>query len=172
MIRQALKNDLDAVEKGYTDLLLYEKEHGSNSRWVLGAYPTRETAERALSAGSLYVLEENGSICASMIMNELQLEEYKKINWKYAADDSMVRVVHTLCIHPAFARRGYGRQMMEYAERTARDSGYQVLRIDTSADNEPAKKLYDSLGYRYAGKLDSLFMGKIPEELIFLEKKL
>ena len=172
MIRKALEKDLDGVEKGYTDLLLYEQEHGSHSHWVLGAYPTRETAENAFEAGSLYVMEENGAICASMILNERQLDNYKNINWKYTADDHKVKVVHTLCVPPAFARKGCGKQMMEYAEKKAREEGFQVLRIDTCAENEPAKKLYAGLGYRCAGKQDALFMDKIPEEMIFLEKKL
>ena len=172
LIRKALKKDIDGVEKGYTDLIMYEMDHVRNSNWVLGGYPTRESADKAFSAGTLYVLEEDGKICASMIMNEIQLEEYKSINWEYPAEDDRVRVVHTLCISHESARKGYGRMMMEYAENESKNAGFQVLRIDTYAGNEPAKGLYKSLGFRYAGKLESLFMGKIPEELVFFEKKL
>ena len=172
MIRKAFEKDIDAVEKAYRDLLVYEKANGSNSNWVLDAYPTRKTAEEALFSDSLYVLEEDGEIRASMILNNVQLEEYKKISWEFPAEDDKVKVVHTLCIPPYFAGRGYGRRMMEFAENEAKKSGFEVFRIDTYAGNKPAAKMYEGLGFRYAGRLETLFMDKIPEELIFFEKKL
>lgn len=172
MIRKAEKKDLDAVEKSYTALLVYEKQHGSNSNWILGAYPTRKTAEDAFSKGWLYVLDEGGQIRASMILNEVQLEEYKSISWEFSAEDARVKVVHTLCIPPEFSGKGYGRQMMEFAENEAKNDGFEVIRIDTYAGNKPARSMYESLGFRYAGKLKTLFMGEIPEELVFYEKKI
>ena len=39
MIRKATEHDIDAVERGYTELLTHEKDNGSNSNWVLGVYP-------------------------------------------------------------------------------------------------------------------------------------
>lgn len=61
MIRAATAADIDAIEAGYNELLLYEQEHGSNSHWVLGVYPNRATAERAVEAGTMYVLDEGGA---------------------------------------------------------------------------------------------------------------
>ena len=47
MIRAATAADIDAIEAGYNELLLYEQEHGSNSHWVLGVYPTRATVAKS-----------------------------------------------------------------------------------------------------------------------------
>ena len=70
-IRQAVESDIDAIEQSYTELLTYEKEHGSNSNWVLGLYPTRVVAEKSCAWRTLYVLLEGGKTRASMILNQV-----------------------------------------------------------------------------------------------------
>ncbi|MFK0220467.1 GNAT family N-acetyltransferase [Streptomyces vinaceus] len=44
--------------------------------------------------------------------------------------------------------RGYGRDLMLLAERTALAGGHRVLGLQVFAGNTPARRLYDSLGYR------------------------
>ena len=104
MIRKATEHDIDAVEQGYTELLTHEKDNGSSSNWVLGVYPTRSVAEGSCAAGTLYVMEEEDGICASMILNQVQSEEYYGIAWEYPAGDDEVLVLHTLCIPPSKSR--------------------------------------------------------------------
>ena len=78
-------------------------------------------------------------------------------------------VVHTLCIPPAKAGKGYGSQMVRYAKERAKAEGCSVVRIDTYAYNEPAKALYQNHGFRIAGYADSLLEGVIPEKMVYLE---
>ncbi|MCY0925047.1 GNAT family N-acetyltransferase [Streptomyces sp. H27-H1] len=44
--------------------------------------------------------------------------------------------------------RGYGRDLMLLAERTALATGHRVLALHVFTDNVPALRLYESLGYR------------------------
>ncbi|AKL65357.1 MULTISPECIES: GNAT family N-acetyltransferase [Streptomyces] len=44
--------------------------------------------------------------------------------------------------------RGYGRDLMLLAERAALAGGHRVLALHVFADNTPARRLYESLGYR------------------------
>ncbi len=120
----------------------------------------------------MYVLEEEGEICASMILNHFQAEEYKEINWIYPGEGEEILVIHTLCIPPQKAGRGYGQQMVDYAKEFARELGCKAIRIDTYAHNEPAKSLYKKNGFRIAGYYESLLEGLIKEELAFLEYKI
>ena len=78
-------------------------------------------------------------------------------------------VVHTLCIPPTKAGKGYGSQMVRYAKERAIAEGYSVVRIDTYAYNKPAKALYQNHGFRIAGYADSLLEGVIPEKMVYLE---
>jgi RimJ/RimL family protein N-acetyltransferase len=48
-------------------------------------------------------------------------------------------------------RRGFGRALMEAAERWAREAGVRKLELHVFPYNEPAITLYESLGYRREG---------------------
>ncbi|MGW9641239.1 GNAT family N-acetyltransferase [Streptomyces albidoflavus] len=50
-------------------------------------------------------------------------------------------------VRPEFRGRGLGRALMLLAERTALGSGDGVIGLHVFADNTPARRLYDSLGY-------------------------
>ena len=170
MIRQAEEKDIPAIAQTYTALLTWEKEHGGQSNWVLDVYPTAAVPGEKVPRGEMFVLEEDGEVLASMVLNQEQLPEYAGIPWAYAADPEHVLVIHTLCVPPAKAGRGFGTRMIAFALSHARSMGCTVVRIDTYAHNQRAKALYLKNGFRLAGYADSLFMGVIPEELAFLER--
>lgn len=111
MIRKAKLSDIDEIEQSYIELLKYEEEHGSNSNWKLNVYPTREVAVNGFNNDTLYVLIDNDEVCASMILNNVQPDYYKKIKWKYPAASEEVLVIHTLCIPPSKAGHGYGKKI-------------------------------------------------------------
>lgn len=167
MIRKATPADVPAIGETYTQLLTHEQTHGSHSNWQLGVYPTEAFA--AEHVHNMYVLEDGGRIAASMLLNQEQAAEYAAIPWQYPAAPEEVLVIHTLCIPPDLAGRGYGRQMVAFAKETAKAQGCRVVRIDTYAYNEPAKALYQKQGFRIAGFADCLHHGLIQEKLVYLE---
>lgn len=172
MIRPATVRDIDAIDAGYTELLLHEREQGTNSHWELGVYPTRATAERAVADGTMYVLEREGEVCASMILNSYQAPEYREIPWLYPAEDAEVLVIHTLCVPPSGAGRGLGTRMVDFASGCALGRGMRVIRLDTNAQNLPAQRLYLKNGFRLAGSRRCLHEGVLDTELVYLERKL
>ena len=169
MIRKAEMSDIAAIADTYTELLTYEQQNGGHSNWRLGVYPTIAVPEAKVPTGTMYVLEENGEICASMVLNHDQAEEYAGIGWQYPGEDDQVLVIHTLCIPPQKAGHGYGRQMVEYAQKYAKEYGCTTVRIDTYAHNEPAKRLYLKNGFRISGYGRILLQGLIDEEQVYLE---
>lgn len=169
MIRRAIHRDIAEIAKTYEALFEYEKKAGRSSNWQAGVYPTVHVPERGVSEGTMYVLEEHGNICASMVLNHEQAEEYSLVEWFYPAEEDKVLVIHTLCIPPQKAGRGYGTQMISYAKSFAEKTGCTVIRIDTYAYNEPAKKLYLKNGFRIAGYGSILLQGLIQEEQVYLE---
>lgn len=172
MIRRAMETDLDAVAAAYEELLAYEAEHGSSSNWIPGVYPTRAVAERSYAAQTLYVMEEQGTICASMILNQFQADYYDTINWKYPAKPEEVYVIHTLCIPPSKAGHGYGKQMVQFAIDHVKEMRGKAIRLDTWAENIPAQQLYRSFGFELAGSVNTLLEDLIPEEQVLLERKI
>lgn len=173
MIRLATKEDLNEVECIFHEILDKEAATVSYSNWIKGKYPTKAHAELALNQGTLYVgEEENGRLFGCANLNRIQLDEYVKIPWIYEAEGDEVFVIHMLCIRPDCAGQGRGKEFVAFAEELAREKGCRVVRIDTYEGNTPAANLYQSLGYRLAGKTLFHFQNVIWENLICLEKKL
>ena len=171
MIRIAKPTDIDEVEKCYTELLLYEKENGAYTVWQLGVYPTRQTAESTLENNSLYVMEQSGELCASMILNQTIPEEYNKIEWKSQALPSEILVLHLLCVRPSKAGQGIGREMVSYAAEECKRRKCKALRLDTGKQNIPAVSLYKKLGFELAGTAPMSIGGKIAHnDHLFFEK--
>ena len=112
MIRKAKKEDITVIAETYRELLTYEQQFWNNSNWKLDVYPTVAVPKDKVPTGTMYVLEENGEICASMVLNHEQSEEYKEIDWKYLADAENILVIHTLCIPPRKAGLGYGQILL------------------------------------------------------------
>ena len=52
-----------------------------------------------------------------------------------------------LAVHPAERGRGFGRELTERLHEEARRRGASRVRLTVYADNEPARRLYEQLGY-------------------------
>ena len=172
MIRKATTNDINAIEALYNEHFNHEESVKSWSNWERGVYPTRATAEKTVALGTMYVLEEHNTLCSAMILNDLQGDFYREINWFYPAKDHEVRVIHTLCVAPSQYGKGYAGQMLAFAKKQAKAEGCKVIRMDTFSGNEPAKALYKKHGFRIAGYIETLLEGVIAEELAMLEIEL
>lgn len=169
MIRKAIQQDIDAVAASYEKLLTHEAVTHSYTNWKPGVYPIRQDAQRALDADTLYVLEENGQVCASMILNQHQAEAYGEMEWQYPARKDQVLVIHTLTMSPEMSGKGYGTRMVRFAMEEARRMGCTVIRLDTYVGNLPAQRLYQKLGFRISGRKLVSHHGLFDSELFYLE---
>ena len=55
--------------------------------------------------------------------------------------------VYYLAVHPDHRHKGYGRIMMDAAERWLREAGIEKLQLMVRPDNKSVKNFYQSLGY-------------------------
>ena len=171
-IRKACEADIDQIESIY-DRILDEEEAGKVTiGWVRGIYPARNTAEEALKRKDLFVMEDDGIIVATAIINHIQVPEYRFAEWKHNASDENIMVLHTLIVNPQQKAKGYGKAFVSYYENYARGNNCHELRMDTNIVNTRARKMYANLGYDEVGIVDCIFNG-IPEvKLVCLEKYL
>jgi ribosomal protein S18 acetylase RimI-like enzyme len=58
--------------------------------------------------------------------------------------------IDSLATHPAHRRRGLALALIAAAERRARELGLASVSLETSAENEPARALYESAGFAVA----------------------
>lgn len=173
IIRRATPSDLDAIESIYNKILSKEEESGKvTTGWERGIYPKRETAEAALKRNDIFVMEDEGAIVGSGIINKEQVDVYEKAKWKYKAEDSEVMVLHTLVIDPNKSGKGYGKKFVEFYEDHARTNGCKYLRIDTNEKNKVARNFYKNLNFNEIDCIPCIFNGLQGVNLILIEKKL
>lgn len=173
MIRPSRPEDLSAIAAVYDAIFDQEEARPvSFTNWQRGKYPTVDYACQALEAGTLYTGEETGQIYGCAVLNGIQLPEYARIPWGFAARPEEVMVIHTLVIHPDWAGGGRARAFVAFCEEEARRQGGKVMRLDTYEGNAPANAMYPKLGYRLAGATEFFFMGFVREILNCYEKKL
>lgn len=170
-IRKATSADIDAVVEIYALIHTEEEAGRTTTGWKRGIYPTRAVAEAAVQRDDLFVMEGEGRIVASAIINHIQVDIYANAPWKYDAPDEQIMVLHTLVVDPRVKGRGLGRAFEAFYERYALDQGCPYLRIDTNARNAAARRLYAHLGYREIAVLPCQFNGLDNIDLVLLEKR-
>ena len=151
MIRKANYDDLESIAKIYEDIITYEEENKRFTAFQRNIYPTRHTAEKALNEESIFVFEDNGEICASIIINANQPKEYDNVKWKYPASPDNALVIHLLCVSPNKSGLGIGRKMVEFAINVGVARNCSTIRLDTGEQNLPARRLYEKIGFTIAG---------------------
>jgi ribosomal protein S18 acetylase RimI-like enzyme len=57
-------------------------------------------------------------------------------------------LIYSVAVHPNYQHRGFGRRLLAWAEREARQAGYTRIRLYTNALMEENIALYQYLGYR------------------------
>ena len=169
--RQAIVADLDSIEEGYIEHFAYEKKYGAYTVFQEGVYPTRKVAETALQNRALYVYEENGIVLGSVILDEQQPEECKKIEWPSNAPNEKVMIIHLLMVRPSAAGKGIGTHMVNHAIDIAKQHFCAVVRLDTGEQNVPAASLYKKLGFHLVSTSQMKVGGMISHNRhLFFEK--
>ncbi len=88
--------------------------------------------------GQGFVWEEDGQIVGNVTLTAArQPRELDRIT-----------TVANVAVHPDYQRRGIARQLMEISLETIRAAGETAAILQVEADNDPARLLYERLGFR------------------------
>ncbi len=58
----------------------------------------------------------------------------------------------TIAVHPTLQRRGAGRRLLAAVRVQVQDAGARALFLEVAADNQAARRLYESAGFQSVGK--------------------
>ena len=83
IIRAASAADIPAVAAIYERIHDMEESGRAQIGWIRGVYPTVATAETALAAGDLFVLEADGQVAAAARINRVQVPAYAACPWRF-----------------------------------------------------------------------------------------
>lgn len=172
MFRKATAADIDRITEIYDRIHTEEEAGRTTIGWVRSIYPTRKTAEDAVSIGEMFVQVINGEIVAAAKINQQEVAEYANATWQYPAPPERIMVLHTLVVDPAQSGKGYGKRFVAFYEEYALKMECPYLRMDTNIKNQKARAMYKNLGYTEVSVVDSFFNGIAGVKLVCLEKKL
>ena len=145
-IEKAVENQYPAVREFYHAMIDALKESSYDLGWKKDIYPAPDFLLASIRSGELYIVQDADRIVASMVINHECNDSYRDFQWPAEIQPDEVTVIHTL-----------GRQMMQFAIDTARLHKQKVIRLDVLKDNIPAKRLYESMGFRYLHTLPMFY---------------
>lgn len=154
-IRVAQKDEFLTVKQFYDSLIDAMRDVAYTPKWEKDIYPTSDFLIHSIQQHELYIGEENGCIASCMVVNHAYNDSYNKVKWSINALDSQLLVIHTLGVHPQYARKGIASNMVEYVIQQAKLRNMKTIRLDVLLGNLPAENVYLKLGFTY---LDTISM--------------
>lgn len=146
--------NLDSVSQFYDKVIRYLEGTINYPKWVYGQYPSRESVKQAIEEKVQYACCDGERVVGAFIMNDNPQGDYSAGEWQTELDEGAYLVIHTLASDPEIYRRGIGRRMIEYCINAARERGFDAIRLDVVPSNVPARRLYESMGFSFAGEKD------------------
>lgn len=114
-------------------------------------YPSKEAFKNDIEQEELYVLKENNLIIGTIVISTFMDKEYIPITWLTPTKNNYY--IHRLAVHPAHQRKGYARQLMDYAEAFAKAKKATSIRLDTFSQNQRNQRFYETRGYQKLGDI-------------------
>lgn len=145
-IRQAAMSELDRVIRFYRHVIDNSPGMDRYARWIYGLHPSDALLSEYVSAGYMYILEEDGRIVSAAAVAP-QEEDYHETEWDVSAEDDEVLCLHIFCVDPELTRRGIARAVIGDVIELGRSLGKKTVRLDTLASNLPAQHMYASFGF-------------------------
>ena len=146
-ITLATPENLDAIMEMYNSCVQGMLALGID-QWD-ESYPNRTIIEQDLKEGCYYIGVLDHEIIAGMRVDKIQDPTYLNVNWTDKSNNFMV--VHRLGSKTKVWNKGIGKQMMDFAENIAIESGCSSFRLDTYSHNTKAIEFYKKLGIRGIG---------------------
>ena len=131
MIRSAAISDIDAVQKCAVDAYAqYEQRIGKKPAPMVAGFLAIQTA------GNLYVFEAENEVVGFIAF--------------YPVEEVMH--LENVAVLPGEHGKGYGSLLVEFAETTARDQGFETIELYTNEKMTENFSFYESRGYKETGR--------------------
>lgn len=151
--------EIKAIDINYSDqaLSIYKKcaaYHAKKGFYQWDeSYPNMEVVTNDIGKGWLFGGFYNNKLIALIAITEDEPEEYHDLTWK---SKPPYKIIHRLCIDTKHQRKGYAKEMMEFAENYCRKHQIHSIRLDTYTPNSGAREFYTKLNYNKTGEVNFL----------------
>jgi len=114
-------------------------------------YPNLKYVENDIAKGSLVKLTNDYQLVGIVSFDDFQEPEYRTVNWQINCES--IAVIHRLAVDPLFQGKGFAMILMNFAEKSISEAGFQAIRLDAYSGNEMVLGIYDNLGYKRIGEI-------------------
>lgn len=90
-------------------------------------------------------------VVAAILQEGQDAQDWKKVDGKQAL---RAVYIHWLCVDPNFAGKGLSGKILEYATTLAKNRGVDLLRVDTNANEQKLRDLYEKNGFTCVAEID------------------
>lgn len=140
---------LDIVEA----VFLLEKaiQHFINENlqhWI-SFLPNRQILADNIDKKELFLAKDHGVSKGFMVLKKEMPEDYAEVSWK-SPDKSLS--VYYLVAHPDWADTNIFNEMLQYAEKHARENGFTSIKVDAFSDNQDKMKALGAEGFDNVGE--------------------
>lgn len=145
--RLAKENDIEEI----CDLIkaaICNMEKQSIFQWD-ELYPVKEDFLEDIRKQQLFIGLLDDDISVVYTVNKECEEEYQNGKWKYP--DCEYRIIHRLCVNPAYQNQGIAKDTLSHIEKELRKINVEAIRLDVFSKNPFALSLYLSNGYEKVG---------------------
>lgn len=143
MIQLAVQSDLLEI-KQLTEACAVSMQEMGIFQWN-EYYPSLKVLEQDIVSKELYIIREEPRILGLIALTPKMDEEYIPVEWLTPNKNNLY--VHRLGVHPEVWSKGYGQQLMNFAEEFAKKHGYTSVRLDTFSQNTRNHRFYEARGY-------------------------
>ena len=112
-------------------------------------YPNSKILTEDIENRCIFIVEEGGKIIGAFTILKTDDLDSEPLHWTPVNSCVPVRI----CIAPDRQGKGLGTQLMHELASTAKESGYQSLRLLASVKNTPANRLYQRAGFKSKGNV-------------------
>ena len=154
---KAKSNDFTVVRDFYYQLIDEMQGLDYAPKWQKGVYPSDELISNAIHNQELYMIKNDNTCVAAMIMNHECNDGYSKVAWNVNGAKNEVNIIHALGILPAFQGQGLAQFMVKEAIQLSKQSNIKAIRLDVLGANIPAQKLYTKIGFEYRDTISMFY---------------
>jgi GNAT superfamily N-acetyltransferase len=146
-ISQAISSELDIILDILEEAACWITSKGID-QWQPGDFigTGRKKIADQIEQGEVYLASVDGQVAGTFT-----LQWADPAVWKDVPDDA--GYVHRIAIRRAFAGKGLGQIMLEWAGSMAASQGKRYLRLDCMTENTALRQYYTHAGFDYCGDI-------------------
>jgi GNAT superfamily N-acetyltransferase len=144
---------------------LIEKEQFS-ARQILPSFLQlgREQKEEAL-----FYVAQGSIVVGTMTLISQTIDYYKNSSVNWNDRSSPFLMIKRVAVHPAWQRKGFGSELLAFAESYGRGAGYKSIKIEIPEGFKVLEDFYQACGFTNRG---THTLARSPYHVTLLEKKI